>query len=200
MFFVVERDEKGKKNDNWHFWIWDFLSKNGRFVTHICFSKNALLKPLFYSVFWVRAFVELSKKGKFWTPTKNKRIIWLTTEKLFFGIFVFFCFLVLYFIFFACLCFLCFFSFLFLFLFSFLFFFEGLRAMWMSHPLALQKNLWGQKRCSQECVFPSFGRSSGEPLGVDSYWMGASQTCTFFTIRCADLRGNVPSDMKLLRK
>ena len=47
VFFVVQREEKGKKNDNWNFWIWVFLSNAGRFVTHICFSKNALLKSLF---------------------------------------------------------------------------------------------------------------------------------------------------------
>ena len=44
VFFAVEREEKGKKMITGHS---DFLSKNGRFVTHICFSKIGLLKPLF---------------------------------------------------------------------------------------------------------------------------------------------------------
>ena len=47
VFFIVVREEKGQKNDNWNFWIWDFLSKNGRFVTQNCFPQNGLLKPLF---------------------------------------------------------------------------------------------------------------------------------------------------------
>ena len=50
-----------------------FWSNNGRFVTHICFSKNALPKPLFYSAFWVRAFwAKLSKRGNFGHPQKKK--------------------------------------------------------------------------------------------------------------------------------
>ena len=43
--FLLVNDKKGKKNDNWNF-RFCFLSKNGRFVTHIHFSKNALLKSL----------------------------------------------------------------------------------------------------------------------------------------------------------
>ena len=70
------------------------------------FQKMTCWNPYFYSVFWVRAFLaKLSKKGKFWTPTKNKRNIWLITEKLIFWYFcVFYCFsLVLFFVLFLCL-------------------------------------------------------------------------------------------------
>ena len=66
--------------------FWFFWSKNGRFVTHICFPKKGL-KPLFYSVLGVSAFwAKVSKKGKFWKATQK----WLITEKLFFGIFAVF--------------------------------------------------------------------------------------------------------------
>ena len=53
--------------------FWVFWSKNGRFVTHICFPKKKALKPLFYSVFWVRAFwAKVWKKGNFEKPPKKK--------------------------------------------------------------------------------------------------------------------------------
>ena len=48
MFFVVEREEAG--TNTMITGIYDFgffLSKNGRFVTHNCFSKIGVLKPLF---------------------------------------------------------------------------------------------------------------------------------------------------------
>ena len=48
MFFVVEREEKGKKNMITGIYEFGFfVSKNGRFVTHNRFSKIGLLKPLF---------------------------------------------------------------------------------------------------------------------------------------------------------
>ena len=68
---VVER-EKFAKNDNWNFWIWFLLSKNGRFVAHISFSKNALLKPLFYSVFGRAFFGQVSKRDILDTHQKGK--------------------------------------------------------------------------------------------------------------------------------
>ena len=75
MFFVVVREEKGKKMIAGISGFGFFWSKNGRFVTQNCFPQNGLLKPLFYSVFWVRAFLaKLSKKGKFWTPTKKRKL------------------------------------------------------------------------------------------------------------------------------
>ena len=72
VFFVVERERNRQNNDNWNFRFWVFWSKNGRFVTHICFSKNALLKPLFYSVraFWAK----LPKKRHFGHPPKMKNL------------------------------------------------------------------------------------------------------------------------------
>ena len=39
-----------------------FWSKNGRFVTQICFEKDGLLKPLFYSVLGGRALGQVVKK------------------------------------------------------------------------------------------------------------------------------------------
>ena len=51
-----------------------FRSKNGRFVTHICFSKSLAETPIFI-VFWVYAFwAKLSKKGNFGHPPKNKNL------------------------------------------------------------------------------------------------------------------------------
>ena len=44
--FVVEREKRAKKMITGIPGFGFFLSKNGRFVTHNCFSKNALLKPL----------------------------------------------------------------------------------------------------------------------------------------------------------
>ena len=76
MFFVVKREENRQKNDNWNIWIWVFLSENGRFVTHNCFSKIGVLKPLFYSVLGVRVFwAKLSKKGIFGDPPKTKKFL-----------------------------------------------------------------------------------------------------------------------------
>ena len=69
-----------------------FLSKNGRFVTHNCFSKIGVLKPLLFIVFWgVRAFwAKLSKKGIFGHPPKNKKFltdIWQAHFLIFFVLF-----------------------------------------------------------------------------------------------------------------
>ena len=72
------------------------LSKHGRFVTHICFSKNGLLKPTFYSVLGARAFwVKLSKNV---LDKARNNTIWLITEKL---TLIFF-FLVFFFLLFFC--------------------------------------------------------------------------------------------------
>ena len=89
---------------NWNLWIWVFLSRNGRFVTHICFQKN-LLKPLFLLCFWVRAFwAKLSKKGHFGHPPKNEKMTdsW-KAHFWYFLRFVLFCFF--FFVFFLFLCF-----------------------------------------------------------------------------------------------
>ena len=76
VFLLLKEKKKAKKIDNWNFWFWEafgfFWSKNGRFVTHNCFSENVLLKPLFI-VFWGARFLDqVVKKGKIWTPTPPK--------------------------------------------------------------------------------------------------------------------------------
>ena len=54
--------------------FWVFWSKNGRFVTHICFPKKRPWNPYFYSVFWVQAFwAKMSKKGNFEKPPKKRK-------------------------------------------------------------------------------------------------------------------------------
>ena len=74
VFYVVEREEKGKKMIT-EIYEFGFLSKNGRFVTHICFSKNTCWNPYFYSVFWVRAFwAKVSKKEILDTHQKGKKL------------------------------------------------------------------------------------------------------------------------------
>ena len=90
MFLLLEEKEKGKKNDNWNFWIC-YLSKNGRFVTHICFSKNALLKPLFLLCFLgARFLAKLSKKGNSGHPPKTKENFDWLLKSSFLGFCVFF--------------------------------------------------------------------------------------------------------------
>ena len=50
-----------------------FLSKNGLFVTHNCFSKNALLKPQFYSVLGCALSGPSCQRREFLdTPPKNE--------------------------------------------------------------------------------------------------------------------------------
>ena len=78
MFFVVEREENRQKNmitgiSGFGF----FFSKNDRFVTHNCFSKIGVLKPLFYSVLGGCAFSGPSCqiKGIFGHPPKNKKFL-----------------------------------------------------------------------------------------------------------------------------
>ena len=48
-----------------------FLYKNGRFVTHNCFSKIGVLKPLFYRVLGVRRFLAQVVQKGFGHPPKN---------------------------------------------------------------------------------------------------------------------------------
>ena len=116
-----------------------FWSKNGRFVTHNFFPKKIGWNPYFYSVFGCafsgprcqkRQFLDtLSKKGKFW----------LITEKLFFGIFVFFTFsfLVFLFLLFFVVFLFCFFCFVFV-----LFLFGGFKGQvrWPKGPPHLALN------------------------------------------------------------
>ena len=89
-----------------------FWSKNCRFVTHICFPKKRPWNPYFYSVFLVRVFwAKVSKKGNFEKPPPKKN--WLITEKLIFGyfcsffwllFFLVFLFFLLFSLFFFCFC------------------------------------------------------------------------------------------------
>ena len=108
-----------KRVQNLNFWIWIFLSKNGRFVTHNCFSTNALLKPQFLSCFLVARFLgQVVKKGHFWTPSKKKRILTDNRKALFL---VFLCFFTLS----LCVSLFLFFLLLFLGFVSLFFFFAG---------------------------------------------------------------------------
>ena len=70
----LKRRKQAKKNDNWNFNEFGFFwSKNGRFVTHKCFSKKRPWNHYFYCVFCVRAFwAKLSKKGNFGHPAKKE--------------------------------------------------------------------------------------------------------------------------------
>ena len=69
------------------------LSKNGRFVTHISFSKNALLKPLFLWYFLgARFFGQVVKKRDFLDTRQKRRKNRLITEKLFSRYLCFCCF------------------------------------------------------------------------------------------------------------
>ena len=70
--FFFQREEKGKTITG-ILGFGFFGSKNGGFVTGNCYSKIGLLKPYFYSVFWVRAFwAKLSKKDSL--LDKNKKL------------------------------------------------------------------------------------------------------------------------------
>ena len=74
-FFVVEREEIGKKNDNWNLWILVFLVQKWPFRDAQLLFKKRAWNPYFYSVFWGERFLGQGvKKGKFWkaTPKKEK--------------------------------------------------------------------------------------------------------------------------------
>ena len=115
VFFVVVREEKGKKNDNWNLWIWLFFVQKWPFRDSELFSTKWVAETSIFIVFLgARFFGQVVKKGKFWTPTKKRKNL-TDPEKLFFLVCLcFFCF------------FLCFFSFVFLiFFFFFVFCFFG---------------------------------------------------------------------------
>ena len=103
-FFVVEREEKRQKNDNWNFWIC-FCPKMAVSWRITVFPKMPCWNPYFYSVFGCALSGPSCQKGNFWTPPKKKKF-WLIIEKLF-----------------LFLVFLCFFFFFFFLSFSFLLFF-----------------------------------------------------------------------------
>ena len=107
VFLLLTEKKEPPKNDNSNFWVWVFLSKNGRFVTHNCFWKIGVLKPLFFIVFWGCALSGPScQKGIFGTPPQ-KRKFRLIFEKLIFWYFLV-CLLIFPFFFFLYLLFLCF--------------------------------------------------------------------------------------------
>ena len=73
VFCVVEREENRQKMITGIYEFWFFGSKNGRFVTHICFSKKGPETPIFI-VFFGRALFGPScqKKGNFGHPPKQE--------------------------------------------------------------------------------------------------------------------------------
>ena len=73
-FFVLEREEIGKTNDNWNFWILfkTFVGPKRPFRDAYVFL--SLLKPYFYSGFRVRAFwAKLSKREILDTHPKKEK-------------------------------------------------------------------------------------------------------------------------------
>ena len=112
MVFVFER-EKRQKNDNWNFWIWVFLSKNGRFVTHNFFPQKIGWNPYFYSVFGCAFSGPRCQKRQFVDTLLKKKNL-TDNWKVFFWYFcVFFFFFLGFFCFFFCFFFVCFFCFVF---------------------------------------------------------------------------------------
>ena len=98
--FFVEGEEKGKKHDNWNFWIWVLFCPKMAGSWCITAFQKTLLKPLFLSCFLGALFLgQCVKKGNVGHPPKKGKK-WLITEKFFWGIFVFF---VLLFLDFLCL-------------------------------------------------------------------------------------------------
>ena len=88
--FVAEREEnKNKRMITGISGLGFFGSKNGRFVTHICFSKCFVETPIFIVFFGARFLGQGVKKGKVWTPTKNLADNW-KVHFCFFGLFFFF--------------------------------------------------------------------------------------------------------------
>ena len=71
-FFVFEREKRQEKNDNWNFWIWIFLSKNGRFVTHNFFPQKIGWNPYSYSVFGCAFSGPRCQKSNFWISCQKK--------------------------------------------------------------------------------------------------------------------------------
>ena len=121
-FFVVEREgNRQKTKDNWNLWILVFWSKNGHFVTHICFPKKGPETPILI-VFWGWALLgprcqkrEILKSH----PTKNKNLtdnwkaifwyfcclFWASFFLFFFPLFFLFCYFWVFCFVFFCWCF-----------------------------------------------------------------------------------------------
>ena len=106
--FVLLKEKKTGKNDNWNLWIWFFLVQKWPFRDAQLLFKKKALKQLFLLCFLCARFLgQVVTKGKIWTPSQKRRKFSLITEKLIFEYFLFF------------LVFLFFFFFLFFFLFLF---------------------------------------------------------------------------------
>ena len=98
MFLLLKEKKTGKRNDNWNFWSWVFGPKMAVSWRKSVLQKIPCWNPYFHSVFEGAFFFgQAVKKGKFGHPQKRK--IWLITEKLVFGIFVFLCFVFVLFVF-----------------------------------------------------------------------------------------------------
>ena len=139
---LLKEKKRAKENDNWNFWIWLFLPKNGRFVKRNSFSKNALLKPLFFIVFFGCALSGPSCQKREFLDTPQKMKVCLITESFFLVLFVFLHFLSLFFFFvfllyFCFFCFCCFLGFVF-----FVLFFGGFKGQvrWPEGPPHLALN------------------------------------------------------------
>ena len=111
VFCVVEREENKQKKDNWNLWIWDFWVQNGRFVTHICFSKKRPWNPYFIVFFGCALFGPGCQKREILdTHPKKKKIFTDNWKAQFWVFFVFSCFFFFFFLFFF-FCLFCFFVF-----------------------------------------------------------------------------------------
>ena len=84
--------------------FWVFWSKNGRFVTHNCFSKKKGPEtPIFLVFFGCRLSGPRCQKREILKSHPKKGKNWLITEKLFFGVFAVFLGGLLFFFSFFCL-------------------------------------------------------------------------------------------------
>ena len=130
--------------------FWFFWSKNGRFVTHICFpKKKGPETPIFIVFFGCALSGPRCQKREILKSHPKKRKIWLITEKLIFGYFC--CFFLASF-------FSCFFFFSFVFFvsfFVFVFFFGGFKGQvrWPEGPPHLALNPPSFFFCFFGCFF-----------------------------------------------
>ena len=139
VFFVFEREENRQKKmitEIYKFWV--FWSKNGRFVTHICFPKKSPEIPIFIVFFGCALSGPRCQKREILKSHPKKGKILLITEKLLFGIFAVF-FLGFFFSFFLFFCLVFFVCFFFVFLVFFVGGFKG-QVRWPKGPPHLALN------------------------------------------------------------
>ena len=109
--FLFLKEKKTGKKTFYEFWL--FWSKNGRFVTHICFQKKGPETPIFIVFLGCALFGPSCQKREILdTHPKKKKIVTDNWKAHFWVFLVFSCFFSLFFC-----CFLC-------------FFLEELRVMW----------------------------------------------------------------------